>query len=200
MPRCHAFCIREKSRHFGPPLSLGVRQTRSTRTQLETNCQNCGAVLSLEQYQDTLHCEFCGTVHIPSLREEQGIEKLQGITSGKDCPLCETDLSHAKLSDWRFHYCSSCRGFLINGADLLKIIRYVRGTAPRMNRKPEPIDPAHLNREISCPHCSEAMSAHPYYGPGDYVIDSCTSCRCVWLDAGELRRSSTVKWGGVLWP
>ena len=32
------------------------------------------------------------------------------------------------------------------------------------------------------------METHPYYGPGNVVIDSCCGCGCgyVWLDHGEL--------------
>ena len=30
------------------------------------------------------------------------------------------------------------------------------------------------------------MSTHPYYGPGNIVIDSCEGCDAVWLDFGEL--------------
>ncbi len=32
------------------------------------------------------------------------------------------------------------------------------------------------------------MDTHPYYGPGNVVIDSCESCQAVWLDFGELRQ------------
>jgi hypothetical protein len=32
------------------------------------------------------------------------------------------------------------------------------------------------------------MATHPYYGPGNVVIDSCASCELVWLDFGELEQ------------
>ena len=31
------------------------------------------------------------------------------------------------------------------------------------------------------------MEVHPYYGPGNIIIDSCQECQYVWLDHGELR-------------
>ena len=34
------------------------------------------------------------------------------------------------------------------------------------------------------------MEVHPYYGPGNVIIDSCTTCDFLWLDAGELRQIS----------
>lgn len=32
------------------------------------------------------------------------------------------------------------------------------------------------------------MESHPYYGPGNIVIDTCTPCGYLWLDHGELTR------------
>ena len=32
------------------------------------------------------------------------------------------------------------------------------------------------------------MVTHPYLGPGAIVIDTCETCDCLWLDAGELKR------------
>jgi Zn-finger nucleic acid-binding protein len=30
------------------------------------------------------------------------------------------------------------------------------------------------------------MDVHPYYGPGNIVIDTCGTCQLLWLDHGEL--------------
>jgi Zn-finger nucleic acid-binding protein len=30
------------------------------------------------------------------------------------------------------------------------------------------------------------MSTHPYYGPGNVVVDNCGRCDVIWLDCGEL--------------
>ena len=32
------------------------------------------------------------------------------------------------------------------------------------------------------------MATHPYYGPGNVVIDTCETCELVWLDFGELKQ------------
>jgi Zn-finger nucleic acid-binding protein len=34
------------------------------------------------------------------------------------------------------------------------------------------------------------MNVHPYYGPGNVVIDTCSRCDLVWLDFGELQQIS----------
>jgi hypothetical protein len=52
--------------------------------------------------------------------------------------------------------------------------------------KPAPLDPEELERHIDCPTCGATMEVHPYYGPGNVVIDSCARCRLIWLDHGEI--------------
>jgi Zn-finger nucleic acid-binding protein len=32
------------------------------------------------------------------------------------------------------------------------------------------------------------LETHPYYGPGNVVIDSCAACDVIWLDFGELKQ------------
>lgn len=164
-----------------------------------TNCTNCGANLALERYQDLLTCKYCDTTHVPSLVEDTLIKKLTGVSSNVDCSLCAAELQHAKLGASTFLYCSDCRGLLIDQKELFDLITYVRLEADSSERTPEPIKASDLEREIDCPSCKKCMVAHEYYGPGDFVIDWCSSCNKVWLDGGELARTSNIKWGGSLW-
>ena len=53
---------------------------------------------------------------------------------------------------------------------------------------PVPLEPLELQRRVDCPRCHAPMDVHPYYGPGNTVIDSCRSCGLVWLDQGEITR------------
>jgi hypothetical protein len=32
------------------------------------------------------------------------------------------------------------------------------------------------------------MDVHPYFGPGNVIIDTCGTCDLVWLDFGELKQ------------
>ncbi len=41
------------------------------------------------------------------------------------------------------------------------------------------------------------MDAHPYYGGGNVVIDTCATCQLVWLDFGELRKIASHQPRGV---
>lgn len=166
---------------------------------MQTNCENCGGVLTLSHFQDQVSCSYCETVHVPSLCEDSQIEKLSGVFSEWRCPLCTKSLSHARIGSCIFQYCNGCRGLLLEGDDLLELIRYSRSNSRKTDRRPDPIKPEDLARRIECPSCKDVMSAHPYYGPGDFVIDACPGCKRVWLDGGELARSSTVVWGGSIW-
>lgn len=60
---------------------------------------------------------------------------------------------------------------------------------------PKPIDMKQYERSLNCPSCHKRMEAHPYYGPGNVVIDSCERCSYVWLDHGELTRLEQASGG-----
>jgi Zn-finger nucleic acid-binding protein len=32
------------------------------------------------------------------------------------------------------------------------------------------------------------METHPYYGPGNIVVDTCSECGYLWLDHGDISR------------
>jgi Zn-finger nucleic acid-binding protein len=48
------------------------------------------------------------------------------------------------------------------------------------------LDRAQLKRKLRCSHCGELMATHPYYGPGNIVVDTCFRCHVIWLDYGEM--------------
>ncbi len=59
--------------------------------------------------------------------------------------------------------------------------------------RPQPRSPVMLpcrysKRQIECPSCSQRMETHPYYGPGNIVVDTCSECGYLWLDHGEISR------------
>ncbi|MCH7702276.1 MAG: zf-TFIIB domain-containing protein [Planctomycetes bacterium] len=114
-----------------------------------------------------------------------GLQPL-GQQSERRCPVCALFLSAGTLERQRVWYCQKCRGVFLSNDDFVFIVgrRRARRTGPPA--KPAPLNPEELKRRISCPACSMEMDAHPYYGPGNTVIDSCERCRMVWLDHGEV--------------
>lgn len=81
--------------------------------------------------------------------------------------------------------CEDCRGVLIEGEAFALVVRERRADF-RGTSKPVPVDAEQLKVVVDCPSCQRAMEVHPYYGPGNVVIDSCSQCGLVWLDSGEI--------------
>jgi hypothetical protein len=48
-----------------------------------------------------------------------------------------------------------------------------RASAAGPGTIPVPLDPKELQREVTCPRGRIRMDVHPYYGPGNVVIDTC---------------------------
>ncbi len=109
------------------------------------------------------------------------------------CPCCSDSLSRGMADSHPLRYCSRCCGILIDNrtfAELLRNRRAARSGAEPA--EPRPIDPVQYERRIRCPGCRAFMETHPYYGPGNVVIDSCATCAMVWLDHGELATLETA--------
>lgn len=125
------------------------------------------------------------------------IDPLAGEFAAR-CPCCEAHLSPAKLSSVKGLYCPTCYGVFLAKQHFGELI-----AARRAERRPaeftpvRPIDPQQYERRLLCPACRQAMEVHPYYGPGNVVIDSCAGCRMVWLDHGEIARIVQSEGGKV---
>ena len=136
-------------------------------------------------------CRYCGSFHFLDTPEIDGIRVLETATQAPQCPRCSTKLATAQLDDAHpVHCCTKCRGVLLPRATFAHVVYTRRTWATSQPVPPLPLDRRELERVIICPHCSKRMEAHPYYGPGNIVMDSCTTCDLVWLDAGELKQIS----------
>jgi Zn-finger nucleic acid-binding protein len=69
-----------------------------------------------------------------------------------------------------------------------EVVTRRRAWATGVTVGPQPIDRRELERTVACPSCQQVMDLHPYYGPGNVMMDSCPRCDTVWLDFGELRQ------------
>lgn len=134
-------------------------------------------------------CRYCGSFHFPETAADDGIRALAEVAPPIPCPACKHPLSHAML-DESFHvrYCTRCRGALLPRASFATVVQKRRAWATGQPAPPVPLNPAELERKAVCPACSKGMETHPYYGPGNVVIDSCLACELIWLDFGELRQ------------
>lgn len=134
-------------------------------------------------------CRFCGTFHFIDTPAEDGIRVLERRPDAPACPLCSTPLVKSLLDeDYAIEHCERCRGVLIGRSSFSEAIgrRRARETGPPAPALP--LDQRELKRNVPCPSCRGKMEVHPYYGPGNVVIDSCSRCDLIWLDHGELKQ------------
>jgi Zn-finger nucleic acid-binding protein len=130
------------------------------------------------------HCTDCDNFHFPE-ETGDGVSPL-GEKAGCDCPVCHRPLQNALIDGESAAYCERCRGFLAVTPKFAQIVKKRRAHHGSHERIDEPFDPAELRRVLQCPSCHQRMGAHPYFGGGKAVVDTCERCGLIWLDAGEL--------------
>ena len=151
------------------------------------NCPNCGGTLVIVEGRGHLRCPFCATLHFPEpLKQSADRITPLGRTSETPCPRCGEALSAGALEEISVEYCGACRGILLPSEDFAYLVQLRRSGYSGPDARPRPLSREDLETRIDCPGCGRTMEVHPYYGPGNQVIDSCHPCRLVWLDTGEL--------------
>jgi Zn-finger nucleic acid-binding protein len=132
-------------------------------------------------------CRYCGSFHFIETAIADGVETLE--PSASPCPVCAAPLAKAILDKLHvIKYCERCRGVLLPRAVFAGVIESRRAFASDPPTPPPPLDRRELQRQLVCPDCGQRMDVHPYYGPGNVVIDSCSACNAIWLDHGELKQ------------
>lgn len=152
------------------------------------NCRNCGAAMALHTTRSYFFCNYCGAFHFPEGADE-GIRPLGPAPDAGACPGCAAPLVRASLDEaHRVLYCDRCRGVLVPRKTFAEVVQRRRAWASGPTSTPAPLGAADLARRVECPSCQAPMLTHPYYGPGNIVIDACETCDAIWLDYGELRQ------------
>jgi Zn-finger nucleic acid-binding protein len=161
-----------------------ARQLGTGNWELEAgmNCKNCGGAMELHATRGYFFCRYCGSFHFPEATAADGIRVLGQPDAGAPCPACKARLATAILDEAHsVQYCANCRGALLS-----REMR--RAWATTLPAEPVALERDELNRVVSCPRCASQLATHPYYGPGNVVIDTCATCDVVWLDFGELKQ------------
>ncbi len=83
-------------------------------------------------------------------------------------------------------HCPRCCGLLLPGELFRDVVQHRRASYTGPDDRAVPVDTAALEVRRNCPTCHQRMETHPYYGPGNTVIDACSHCDTIWLDAGEV--------------
>jgi Zn-finger nucleic acid-binding protein len=153
------------------------------------NCANCGAAMELIESRRYFFCRHCGSFHFPEPADRDGIRIVGNVADAPPCPVCRELLVQALLDDAHpVHFCPTCRGVLMPRQTFAGVVNIRRAWAANPPVEPRLLDRQALDRKLSCPSCRGRFTTHPYYGPGNVVMDSCDSCDIVWLDFGELRQ------------
>jgi Zn-finger nucleic acid-binding protein len=148
------------------------------------NCKNCGAPMTLVPGHNYFFCEYCMSYDFPE-ETSDGVRVL-GEGSEVKCPVCHATLSPASVAETHVLHCEKCRGILAEQQAFPTIVKVLRARASGPPDSPRLLNREEMERRIHCPHCGQPMDTHPYYGPGNVVIDTCIHCALVWLDYGEL--------------
>lgn len=134
-------------------------------------------------------CRYCGSFHFPQATGDDGIRVLGDSNGALECPACARTLATAILDEaYPVQYCRNCRGVLLPRTAFAEVVHARRAWATSPPAPPVPLKRDQLERKVACPNCRTLMMVHPYYGPGNVVMDSCTQCDAVWLDFGELKQ------------
>ena len=132
-------------------------------------------------------CSYCATFEFIAGEPIEGVRVLADITPPVPCPACDQPLSDALLDDgYKVLHCRHCRGVLLDRPVFSEAVELRRASATGAPKTPPLLDRRELERVVTCPQCRHRMDVHPYYGPGNVVIDTCSRCDLVWLDTGEL--------------
>lgn len=162
------------------------------QASITVGCQKCGGTTEVVAGQQYHQCAYCRSV---IQLAEVSVDRIlpTGMTLDCGCPSCDQQLQTGLIEQRRALYCSSCFGVLLRHEDFGGIVqeRQARraGVEPA---EPRAIDPASFERRLKCPSCRELMETHPYYGPGNIVVDTCSRCGYMWLDHGEISRVASA--------
>ena len=155
--------------------------------EFAVDCQNCGAPLDWDGSRPIIICDFCSSMRsIDSTGDSLDRVVELNLPGKSNCPRCHEQLTVAAIDGVKVEHCEQCRGILMEGDLFATVVRNRRADFRGSESRPVPLDAAQLKITVDCPSCEQPMEVHPYYGPGNIVIDSCCRCRLVWLDSGEM--------------
>ena len=133
-------------------------------------------------------CRYCGSFHFPETKADEGVRIVGETPEALECAVCQRS--------WRRQWSTRRIRFVlpelsrctIARTGFAAVVEKRRAWATGTPAPPVPLNRQELERKLRCPACKGAMITHPYFGPGNVVIDSCEACAHVWLDFGELRQ------------
>ena len=106
------------------------------------------------------------------------------MTMARNCPICAVDLNISHAEGVEIDVCPNCSGVYLDHGEIKKITSNSKLHAHFMNT----LGKAQIS-PLMCPGCGSSMRLQYLE---ETEIDTCGSCKGIWLDPGELQ-----KLGGV---
>lgn len=115
------------------------------------------------------------------------------------CPGCSATMQTITYEGIQIESCGSCGGEWLDAGELGHVVR-ARETlfSPEERRAVAaataitPVDLMGEDRNLTCPKCGGLTDARNYGGDSGMVIDRCSECGGIWLDADELENTQRL--------
>ncbi|MCO6438355.1 MAG: zf-TFIIB domain-containing protein [Phycisphaerae bacterium] len=111
------------------------------------------------------------------------------------CPACQSTLRPVVYEGITIETCDACRGEWLDPGELLHVTRAREARFGENERravtaaaKITGVKLADADRDLRCPKCGDTTDAVNYGGDSGIVIDRCTGCGGIWLDADEMEK------------
>ena len=102
----------------------------------------------------------------------------------RECPKCKIPMDQNWIYRQEIERCSQCNGIFLDYGELGYIVRLMKHYRSIDLNEPEIETLDASNREpYSCPADGAVLKRQDY---GGLPVDTCSECRGVWLDDGEL--------------
>ena len=103
----------------------------------------------------------------------------------RKCPKCQFPMGQSWLYRQEIERCAGCNGIFLDEGELGDIVRLMRLYRSVELEEPEAETLDESEREAyNCPSCESTLMNREDYG--GLPVDTCSDCRGVWLDDGEL--------------
>ena len=115
------------------------------------------------------------------------------------CPSCSSSLQTVTYEGIQIETCTGCGGEWLDDGELGHITRARQVRFDEQERravaqavKITGVKLADVDRDLACPKCAGQTDAVNFGGDTGIIIDRCTSCHGIWVDATELEKIQMV--------
>ena len=119
------------------------------------------------------------------------------------CPNCGGRLRAIEYEGIHLETCDSCQGEWLDAEELKQVVKARQVRFDEQERRAiaesttiQGVKLDQVDRDLTCPKCGGQTDAINYGGDTGIIIDRCTQCRGIWLDAKELERIQMLVEGG----